>query len=367
MKAMILAAGKGTRVRPLTYEMPKPMIPIMGKPVMEYLIEDLARHGFDDIMINVSHLPEKIENYFGNGQRLGVNIGYSFEGYIKDGETHSTAFGSGGGLKRIQDFSGFFDDTFLVVCGDALIDLDLTSVLRKHWQSGAVASVCTLEVPLEQVPSYGVVVCDKESRITSFQEKPSVKDAKSNLVNTGIYIFEPEVLDLIPSNENYDIGSELFPKLVELGLPFYAINIPFTWIDIGQIRDYWDANQQLMNGALRDVPMPGKEVRPGVWTGINVSVDWDEVDIQGPVYIGSSSRIEAGATIVGPTWIGNGCHVRAGAYLLRSIIFEYTRIGKDSIIKDSVAFGRYCVDRQGNTTQADDLNIDWVSDARVKD
>ena len=110
MKAMILAAGRGTRVRPLTNEMPKPMIPIIGKPVMEYIVEELARHGFDEIMINVSHLPEKIESYFGNGERFGVEIGYSFEGYIEDGEIQSTALGSAGGLKRIQDFGGFFDE-----------------------------------------------------------------------------------------------------------------------------------------------------------------------------------------------------------------------------------------------------------------
>ena len=189
MKAMILAAGKGTRVRPLTNEMPKPMIPIIGKPVMEYLIEELARHGFNEIMINVSHLPEKIESYFGNGERLGVEIGYSFEGYIKNGEIQSTALGSAGGLKRIQDFGGFFDDTFLVVCGDALIDLDLSAAVRQHWKSGAVASICTAEVDSHQVSDYGVVVSEKNGQITSFQEKPTAEEALSNQVNTGIYIF----------------------------------------------------------------------------------------------------------------------------------------------------------------------------------
>ena len=129
MKAMILAAGKGTRVRPLTHKMPKPMIPVLGKPVMEYLVEQLARHGFDQIMVNVSHLAHTIENYFGDGRRWGVEIGYSFEGYLQDGNTVAQPIGSAGGIRRIQDFARFFDDTFLVVCGDALIDLDLTEVL----------------------------------------------------------------------------------------------------------------------------------------------------------------------------------------------------------------------------------------------
>ncbi len=365
MKAMILAAGKGTRVRPLTNEMPKPMIPIIGKPVMEYLIEELARHGFDEIMINVSHLPEKIENYFGNGERLGVEIGYSFEGHIEDGEIQSEALGSAGGIRRIQDFGGFFDDTFLVVCGDALIDLDLTKAVREHWKSGAVASICTLEVADEAVSDYGVVVTDEQGQITSFQEKPSVQEALSNQVNTGIYIFEPEIIDLIPENTTFDIGSDLFPQLVEKGLPFHAINIPFNWIDIGRISDYWEANQKIMNGDLRTIPMPGKEVQPGVWVGLNVSVDWEECEIQGPVYIGSGTRVEAGAMIVGPTWIGHGCHIRKNARISKSIIFEYTRIGSASIVKNSVAFGRFFVDKDGNTFESKEMNLDWVTDSRI--
>lgn len=365
MKAMILAAGKGTRVRPLTNEMPKPMIPIIGKPVMEYLIEELGRHGFDEIMINVSHLPEKIESYFGNGERLGVEIGYSFEGHIEDGEIQSEAVGSAGGIKRIQEFGGFFDDTFLVVCGDALIDLDLTRAVREHWKSGAVASICTLSVEPQAVSDYGVVVSDETGQITSFQEKPSIDDALSNQVNTGIYIFEPQVLDLIPTGQTYDIGSDLFPKIVKKGLKFQAINIPFNWIDIGRISDYWNANQKIMNGELRTIPMPGKQVKPGVWVGLNTHVDWDNCDIQGPVYIGSGTRVEAGATIVGPTWIGHGCHIRGSAKISKSIIFEYTRIGSASVVDNSVAFGRFFVDKDGQSFESESMHLDWVTDSRI--
>lgn len=365
MKAMILAAGKGTRVRPLTDEMPKPMIPIIGKPVMEYLIEELERHGFNEIMINVSHLPEKIESYFGNGERLGVEIGYSFEGHIADGKIQSTALGSAGGLKRIQDFGGFFDDTFLVVCGDALIDLDLTQAVRDHWKSGAVASICTATVPHESVVDYGVVVTDEKGQITSFQEKPKVDQALSNKVNTGIYIFEPEVLDLIPSGQQYDIGSDLFPKIVDQGLPFHAIDLPFNWIDIGRISDYWEANQKIMQGDLRTIPMPGTQVKEGVWVGLNTSIDWDNCTIEGPVYIGSGTRVESGSTILGPTWIGHGCHIREGAQISKSIIFEYTRIGSASVVEDSVAIGRFFVDKDGNPFESEDMHLDWVTDSRI--
>ena len=191
MKAMILAAGKGTRVRPITYTIPKPMIPLMQKPVMEFLLELLRQHGFNQIMVNVSHLANEIEGYFRDGQRFGVEIGYSFEGRIVDGELMGEAVGSAGGMRKIQDFSPFFDDTFVVLCGDALINLNLTEAVRRHREKGSIATIITKTVPLKQVPSYGVVVTDDNGRVKSFQEKPAVEDALSTEINTGIYIFEP--------------------------------------------------------------------------------------------------------------------------------------------------------------------------------
>ena len=237
MKAMILAAGKGTRIRPITYTMPKPMIPILQKPVMEFLLELLRQHGFDQIVVNVSHLANEIESYFRDGQHFGVQIAYSFEGRIVDGELVGEAIGSAGGMRRIQDFSPFFDDTFVVLCGDALIDLDLTAAVKWHKAKGAIATVVMKSVPKEEVSSYGVVVTDDEGRIKAFQEKPSVEEALSTNINTGIYIFEPEVLNYIPSGQEYDIGSQLFPKLVEIAAPFYGISMDFQWVDIGKVPD----------------------------------------------------------------------------------------------------------------------------------
>lgn len=365
MKAMILAAGEGTRVRPLTYRLPKPMVPVLGKPVMEYLVEELARNGVTQIIINVSHHPEQIERYFGDGRRWGVEIGYSFEVYLdEEGRLASTPLGSAGGMKRIQEFSGFFDETTLVVCGDALIDLDVKEAMRLHRERKAMASIIALEVPREKVSSYGIVVTDDDGRITSFQEKPPVEEAKSNLANTGIYIFEPEVLDLIPAGVEYDIGGQLLPKILEMGMPFYAIDIPFTWIDIGRLSDYWEVTQRLMQGEIGDVPMPGREVRPGVWTGLNVSVDWQNVTIEGPVYIGAGSRIEAGAVIRGPTWIGHGCHLQRGARIERSILFEHTRIASGGELEEALVFGRFCVDRHGEPTHVGDAHLAFVGDAR---
>jgi len=336
MKAMILAAGKGTRVQPITHVIPKPMIPILQKPVMEFLLELLREHNFKEIMVNVSHLAEEIENYFRDGQRFGVEIAYSFEGRIEDGELIGDALGSAGGLKKIQDFQNFFDETFVVLCGDALVDLDLTQAVKKHKQKGAIASLITKKITKDQVSSYGVVVSDENGRIKAFQEKPTVDQALSDSINTGIYLFEPEIFNYIPSAEKFDIGADLFPKLVEMDLPFFALPMDFEWVDIGKVPDYWSAIRNVLQGKVRQVEIPGKEIKPGVFTGLNVAANWDTVDITGPVYIGGMTRIEDGATIIGPAMIGPSCCICEGATIDNSIIFDYSKIGKGVRLVDKL-------------------------------
>ena len=365
MKAMILAAGKGTRVRPITQTIPKPMIPILQKPVMEFLVELLRQHGFDQIMVNVSHLADVIENYFRDGQKFGVQIAYSFEGRIEEGEMIGEALGSAGGMKRIQDFSPFFDDTFVVLCGDALIDLDLTAAVKWHREKGAIATIVMKSVPREEVPSYGVVVTDDSGKIQAFQEKPSAEEALSTDINTGIYIFEPEIFKYIPSDQEYGIGSQLFPALVAEGAPFYGISMDFEWVDIGKVPDYWRAIQSVLLGQVKNVSIPGIEVRPGIYAGLNVAVNWDKVDITGPVYIGGMTLIEDGAKIVGPTMIGPNCWLCSGATVENSVIFEYSRLGSDVRLVDKLVFGRYCVDKTGAAIDLQAAALDWlITDAR---
>ncbi|WP_107667215.1 sugar phosphate nucleotidyltransferase [Cyanothece sp. BG0011] len=365
MKAMILAAGKGTRVRPITHTIPKPLIPILQKPVMEFLLELLRQHGFDEIMVNVSHLAEEIESYFRDGQRFGVQIGYSFEGKIVDGDLVGEALGSAGGLRKIQDFNPFFDDTFIVLCGDALIDLDLTAAVKYHREKGAIATIITKSVPQEVVSSYGVVVTDEEGKIKAFQEKPSVDEALSTNINTGIYIFEPEIINYIPPNQKYDIGGELFPRLVEKGAPFYAVNMDFEWVDIGKVPDYWHAIRAVLQRDIKNVQIPGIEVKPGIYTGLNVAVNWDKVNIQGPVYIGAMTHIEDGATIIGPSMIGPNCWICSGATVDNSVIFEYSRLGPGVRLVDKLVFGRYCVDKTGAAIDVQAAALDWlITDAR---
>lgn len=365
MKAMILAAGKGTRVQPLTYELPKPMIPILGKPVMEYLVEHLVKYGIQEIMVNVSYLHQKIEDYFGEGQRFGAQIGYSFEGYMTDdGEVMPKPIGSAGGLKKIQEFGGFFDEATLVICGDALIDLDIKSALFEHKRKGAMVSIITKEVPLDKASDYGMVVTDEEGRVLSFQEKPKPEEALSNLASTGIYIFEPEVLDLIPSDTEFDIGSQLFPLLVEKGVPFFAQKRFFNWIDIGNVKDYWQVSQNVLKGELAHMTMPGTQIADGVWVGLNTRIDWEGTKIEGPVYIGSGSTVEAGSTIIGPTWIGHGSQICSGSEVTRSVLFEYTRVSPNSHMSELVVCKDYCVSRVGQMQHVSECVEDYWRDAR---
>jgi mannose-1-phosphate guanylyltransferase len=366
MKAMILAAGAGTRVRPLTYMVPKPMIPLLGRPLMEFLVAHLRSHGFDQIVVNTSYMAPQIEAYFRDGHRFGVEMAYSFEGTIgDDGKVDTRRFGSAGGMRRVQDFSGFFDDTFIVICGDALIDVDLTKAVAEHRAAGAIASLIATLVPHHDVSSYGIVVIDANGRIGSFQEKPSPEAALSRMANTGIYIFEPEVFDFIPRDRSFDIGSELFPALIAAGAPFYAMDMPFEWVDIGQTPDYYYATMKLLRGELKTARVPGREIVPGIHAGINVSLPTspeDRARLRGPIWIGGSTVIKPGATIIGPAAIGAGSIVEAGAHIERSIVWEYTRVSGLATLRDQIVCGPYCVTSEGVTVWIDEAALRWVVD-----
>jgi NDP-sugar pyrophosphorylase family protein len=248
------------------------------------------------------------------------------------------------------------------------IDLDLSEAVRRHRAKGAMASLITKRVPHDQVSSYGVVVTDPDGRVLSFQEKPAVEEAASDMINTGIYIFEPEVLDFIPSGESFDIGSDLFPKLVESGAPFYALPMEFEWVDIGKVPDYWQAIRSVLQGHVRQVQIPGVEVRPGIYTGLNVAANWDKINVEGPIYVGGMTRIEDGATIIGPAMIGPSCHICEGATIDNSIIFDYSRIGAGVRLVEKLVYGRYCVDRNGDHFDLQEASLDWlITDARRQD
>jgi mannose-1-phosphate guanylyltransferase len=214
------------------------------------------------------------------------------------------------------------------------------------------------------VSDYGVVVTDADGRVLSFQEKPKMDVAKSNFASTGIYIFEPEVIDMIPSGKVFDIGSELFPLLVEKGVPFYAQTRPFDWLDIGSVTDYWSVLQNVLMGEVAQMEMPGTQIRDGVWVGLNTRIDWEGTTIEGPVYIGSGCHIEAGSKIVGPTWIGHGSHVCSGAQITRSVLFEYTRVLHDVSLFETIVCKNHSVNRDGELRSLSELPDSGLNNAR---
>ena len=345
MKAMVLCAGKGTRVQPITFSLPKPMINIINKPILSFILEHLKSEGVDQVVINTSYLSDNIESYFGDGVDHGLNVSYSYEGSLVDGELRGIAVGSAGGMKRIQDRSRFFDDTFIVLCGDAIINLDIRELVRFHKEHGSVATIASLNVPREEVDKYGIIVSDSDGAITSFQEKPSPELAQSTLANTGIYVFEPKIFDYIPSATEFDIGSELFPLLIERGVPFYAMENQFDWIDVGNVDDYVLSNFSVLNGTSPLVGIPGTEVKPGVFVGCNVALNGSLPMIEGPVYIGAGSTIKTGAIIKGPTIIGANSVIEAQTYMEGMITSPYTHIRRNCRVVDKVIFEDWVISK----------------------
>jgi mannose-1-phosphate guanylyltransferase len=362
MKAVILAAGLGTRIRPLSETTPKPMIPIINRPVMEFLVELLKSHGFDQIIVSTSYLANDIEHYFRDGSRFGVEMAYSFEGYHADGRVVPEGLGAAGGLKKIQEQSGFFDDTFAVVCGDAIVDVDFTQALRFHRTRGAIATMLLKDVARAEVNRYGVVQTAADGRILRFHEKPAPEQAITTTVNAGIYMFEPDALDHIPANQPYDIALQFFPRLIERGLPLFGVALPFTWIDIGCIPDYWRATRLILEGGLPAARFSGREIAPRVWSGINVAVNLARVTIHGPVSIGSSTKIEDGATIIGPAVIGRNSIIESGAYVESSVIGDYTRISGLAHLHEKIVSGRFCVGCDGRSVDLAGAGYAFVVD-----
>lgn len=361
MNAMLLAAGKGTRLRPLTHDTPKPMLPILNRPVMEWLVETLAAQGFSRIMVNTSYRAPQIEDYFRDGARWGVDIGYSFEGHLVGDLLVDAPVGSAGALRRIQDHGQFFASTTLVLCADALIDLDLAAFLREHRARGAMASMAVTRVARERLTDYGVVLTDADGRVRAFQEKPGPAAAKSNVINTGIYLFEPEVLDYIPSGTPYDIGSQLFPALIAAGAPVFASELPLDWRDIGTVGDYHATSLAALDGSIPGLRARGRLVRPDVLAGPNVRADWSTIDVRGRVLVGAGASIGAGCTLIGPCVIGHGAVLEAGVSLQRTLVEPHTRITSGTVLTNAMVAPKYAI-----TAAGDALPQHGVRDARCQ-
>jgi len=365
MKAVILSGGKGTRVQPLTYTLPKPMVPILERPLIGHLLEVLKKNNFLEVMITVSYKAEIIESHYQTGEARGMQLSYSLEGAIRNNEIVSAGLGSAGGLKKVQNFSQFFDEPFLVICGDALIDLDLEAVMRYHKSHKGKATVVCQEVPHNEVYKYGVVVADDEKRITSFQEKPTLEEAKSNIINTGIYVFDPSVLEYIPEGSIFDIGGELLPLLVEKDIPIYATCPEFQWLDVGTTADFFEVNMMALEKKVSHLYPAGREVKKDVWVGINCNIDFDAIEIEGPVYIGNSVKIEKGVKIVGPCVIGSNCIIKSNVSLQRVLVLEHTLIKHQVTLDTRIVSYQYLCNPYGKYLDIEKYNLHYmIADSR---
>jgi mannose-1-phosphate guanylyltransferase/phosphomannomutase len=330
---MILAAGVGSRLDPLTRNLPKPLVPIVNRPVMEHIIELLKKHGFNEIMVNLHYLGDQIEAYFGDGKRFGVKMFYSHEDQL---------WGDAGSVKKVEDF--FRDETFLVVGGDDLADIDLTRLLKHHRDKKALS---TIALSLVDDPSeYGIVLTNEDDRITRFLEKPKGEVIFSNTANTGFYVFEPEVFDLIPKGTFYLFGKQLYPTMLDQKRPIYGYLTAAYWKDVGNLAVYRQTHVDALEGRV-PLTMPGKIRQKFVWMGENVQID-PSAEIGYPVLIGDNVVIEAGARVMENSVIGNGCAVERGATIRQSILWdgavamrdtwlERCVVGKDCKVKSNAA------------------------------
>jgi mannose-1-phosphate guanylyltransferase/phosphomannomutase len=325
MKAVVMAGGEGTRLRPLTSNQPKPMVPIVGKPCMEHILELLKDHGFDEVIVTLAFLPQAIRGYFGNGESLGMDVGYSVE---------ETPLGTAGSVRLASDR---LDDTFLVISGDALCDLDLSALVRFHKEKGSAATIGlkSVENPLE----FGIVVTDEDGRIERFLEKPSWSQVFSDTINTGVYVLEPEVLRHIPDDRPFDFSKELFPLLLEMGRPMYGYVMDGYWQDIGNLEQYRQANFDALDEHVK-LRIPGIRLRGNIWVGEGVDLaDLDRVER--PAYIGNYCRVAADAVVGEYSVLGSSVTLREGARTARSVIDASSHIGRSALVEGAI-LGRSC-------------------------
>lgn len=320
MKAVIMAGGKGSRLRPLTCNKPKPMVPVLNKPVMEYAVELLKRHGITEIAVTTQYLPDVIRGYFGDGSAFGVRLHYFEE---------TVPLGTAGSVKNAEKF---LDESFLVISGDGITDYDLTAAIEYHRQKGGIVSLVLAResTPLE----YGVVMCDEQGKIIRFLEKPSWSEVFSDTVNTGIYVIEPKIFDYFEANRFFDFSKDLFPLLMEKGEALYGYTAEGYWSDIGNLEQYRQTQFDLLDGKVK-AAVKGNQVRAGVWLGENVVLD-PTVKLTPPVYLGDNCRVSAGVELGEYAVLGNENVLRGGASVRRSVIWDYNYLGHGVELRGAV-------------------------------
>ncbi|MBN1495288.1 MAG: NTP transferase domain-containing protein [Spirochaetes bacterium] len=327
VKAVIMAGGEGTRLRPLTCNRSKPMVPVINKPVLEHAINLLKRHGITDIIISLSYLPENVQNHFGDGSEWGVSISYSLE---------ETPLGTAGGVKlAIGDFSG----TVLVLSGDGIIDFNITDILAFNRSRGSRFTIVLKRVgkPTE----YGIVITADDGRIERFLEKPSWSEVFSDTANTGLYVVDAAIiLEHVPAEIKYDFSLDLFPRLQQIGVPLYGYIADGYWCDIGTLSAYSDVHRDILGGMV-NIDFPGKKIAQDIWAGRDVEIHPGAI-VRGPVIIGDFVKIKEGAEVTESSIIGDNCVIEENASIRKSIILHNTIIGPRCEIRGAV-IGKRCV------------------------
>lgn len=321
MRGMVMAAGLGTRLRPITWEIPKPVVPVCNRPIVAHLTKLLADHGVDEVIANLHWFPDVVKSSLGDGSKLGIDLSYAYEEEL---------LGTAGGVRNVSEFlTGGGDDVFVVLAGDALTDIDLGALVAAHRAGGGVATLAVKQV--DDVSQYGVIVTDSDGRVQGFQEKPDPAEALSNLCNCMIYAFSPEIFDYFPDPDPVDFANDVFPALLSHDVPFHVHEIDTYWNDIGTLPEYINGNLDALGGAvaidLEGELHEGETTLPG------------GVEVNGPVLIGDDVEIGEGANLVGPMVIGAGSRIGAGARLQEAVLLPGAEIAVGGILARGIAGG----------------------------
>jgi len=314
LKAVILVGGSGTRLQPLTDDIPKSVVPILNRPFMEHTFAYLKQFGIEDIVLTLSYLPEVFQSYFGDGSRSGVRLTYCLE---------KEPLGTAGAVKNAE---AYLNSTFVVLNGDIFTDLDLADMLARHRKNGAKATISLTWV--DDPSAFGVVETDDNQRVKRFIEKPPPSEATTNWINAGIYILEPEVLEYIPSNRHYMFEKGLFPQLLDIGEPVYSYPFSGYWLDMGTPGKYFSLNSDLMLLNTNSPLIDGLE-KNGIYCETDVTVH-PSARLIAPVMIGNSCRIGSGVYIKGPVIIGPECHIEDDASIENTVLWSDVRIGTNA-------------------------------------
>jgi mannose-1-phosphate guanylyltransferase len=322
---MVLAAGLGTRLRPLTYEMPKPMVPVLNRPIMDHILELLKRHGFEELIANLSYLPEQLRERFGDGSAYGVSLEWSFEEEL---------LGTAGGVRKVREFFGA--SPFLVMAADALTDVDLGALRAAHESNGGIATLTVKQVA--DTSEYGVVVTGSDGRVQGFQEKPDPAEALSNLASCMIYMLEPEIFDYFPDEPELDFALDVFPALLENDVPFHVHETSAYWNDVGSLGEFRQGNFDALAGEV-EIDHGAEPAGAGVLRAPGAVLP-EGAEIQAPVLIGAGAEIDADVVLEGPVVIGDGCRIGRGARLKRTVLLPETEVLGGTILVEAIGARR---------------------------